>query len=78
MQHTTIAVDLAKSVFQVAISHRPWGVAVWSLVLSVGADQVKLNHSNGCRSETDTYQATLRGLKARTLSTSSTRSTSVR
>ena len=23
MQHTTIAVDLAKSVFQVAISHRP-------------------------------------------------------
>jgi len=37
-----------------------------------------LCHSIGCRSETDTYQATLRGLKARTLSTSSTRSTSVR
>jgi hypothetical protein len=23
MEHTTIAVDLAKSVFQVAVSHRP-------------------------------------------------------
>ena len=53
MQHTTIAVDLAKSVFLVAISHRPWGVAVWSLVLSVGADQVKLNHSNSQASALD-------------------------
>jgi hypothetical protein len=47
MEHTTIAVDLAKSVFQVAISHRAGRVDTCGLH-TLGAPNVVATFTTGC------------------------------